>query len=96
MCGVPYHAAESYIARLIQKGHRVAICDQMEDPPVRQKLSNANWSGGHAGARLPKRGSCAPGKTIIWRLCGRFQQGRFGLCGHLDRDSAQTELPPAE
>src|SRR5437660_10622015 len=32
MCGVPYHAAESYIARLIQKGHRVAICDQMEDP----------------------------------------------------------------
>src|SRR5216684_2407480 len=32
MCGVPYHAAEGYIARLIQKGHRVAICDQMEEP----------------------------------------------------------------
>ena len=31
MCGVPYHAAEGYIARLIQKGYRVAICDQMED-----------------------------------------------------------------
>jgi DNA mismatch repair protein MutS len=31
MCGVPYHAAQGYIARLIQKGHRVAICDQMED-----------------------------------------------------------------
>jgi DNA mismatch repair protein MutS len=30
MCGVPYHAAEGYIARLIQKGYRVAICDQME------------------------------------------------------------------
>jgi DNA mismatch repair protein MutS len=27
MCGVPFHAAEGYIARLIQKGHRVAICD---------------------------------------------------------------------
>jgi DNA mismatch repair protein MutS len=38
MCGVPYHAAESYIARLIQKGHRVAICDQMEDPKVAKKL----------------------------------------------------------
>ena len=32
MCGVPFHAAEGYIARLIQKGYRVAICDQMEDP----------------------------------------------------------------
>src|SRR6202051_2922408 len=32
MCGVPYHAAEGYISRLIQKGFRVAICDQGEDP----------------------------------------------------------------
>src|SRR5579862_4227704 len=38
MCGVPYHAAENYIARLIQKGYRVAICDQMEDPRVAKKL----------------------------------------------------------
>jgi DNA mismatch repair protein MutS len=32
MCGVPYHAVESYIARLVKKGFRVAICDQVEDP----------------------------------------------------------------
>ena len=32
MCGVPYHAAEAYIARLINKGYKVAICEQMEDP----------------------------------------------------------------
>jgi DNA mismatch repair protein MutS len=32
MCGVPYHAADGYIARLIKKGHTVAICDQVEDP----------------------------------------------------------------
>ncbi|MBM3746321.1 MAG: DNA mismatch repair protein MutS [Acidobacteria bacterium] len=38
MCGVPYHAAESYIARLIQKGYRVAICDQLEDPRFARKL----------------------------------------------------------
>jgi DNA mismatch repair protein MutS len=38
MCGVPYHAAEGYIARLIQKGYRVAICEQMEDPAVAKKL----------------------------------------------------------
>jgi DNA mismatch repair protein MutS len=38
MCGVPYHAAEGYISRLIQKGYRVAICDQVEDPRVAKKL----------------------------------------------------------
>ena len=32
MCGVPFHAAENYIARLISKGYKVAICEQMEDP----------------------------------------------------------------
>jgi DNA mismatch repair protein MutS len=32
MCGVPFHAAETYIYRLIQKGYRVAICEQLEDP----------------------------------------------------------------
>jgi DNA mismatch repair protein MutS len=38
MCGVPYHAAEGYIAKLIRRGHRVAICDQMEDPRLTRKL----------------------------------------------------------
>jgi DNA mismatch repair protein MutS len=38
MCGVPYHSAENYIARLIQKGYRVAICDQVEDPRLAKKL----------------------------------------------------------
>lgn len=32
MCGVPYHASENYIAKLIEKGYKVAICEQVEDP----------------------------------------------------------------
>lgn len=32
MCGVPYHSADSYIARLIDKGYKIAICEQVEDP----------------------------------------------------------------
>ena len=32
MCGVPFHAAETYINRLVSNGHKVAICEQMEDP----------------------------------------------------------------
>ncbi len=38
MCGVPYHAAESYIARLIRGGYKVAVCDQMEVPTPGKKL----------------------------------------------------------
>ena len=38
MCGVPYHAAEGYIAKLIRRGFKVAICDQVEDPRVAKKL----------------------------------------------------------
>ncbi|MHC1721192.1 MAG: DNA mismatch repair protein MutS [Clostridiaceae bacterium] len=34
MCGIPYHAAESYISRLINKGFKVAICEQLEDPSL--------------------------------------------------------------
>ena len=32
MCGVPYHSCESYIARLVERGYKVAICEQTEDP----------------------------------------------------------------
>ena len=44
MCGVPYHAADTYISRLVEKGYRVAICEQMEAPkpgskvPVRREV----------------------------------------------------------
>ncbi|MDR3746372.1 MAG: DNA mismatch repair protein MutS [Acidobacteriaceae bacterium] len=38
MCGVPYHAAEQYIQRLLRKGYRVALCEQMEDPKLTKKI----------------------------------------------------------
>src|ERR1051326_7314603 len=38
MCGVPFHAAESYISKLIRRGYKVAICDQVEDPRLTKKL----------------------------------------------------------
>ena len=38
MCGVPFHSAEGYIGRLIEKGYRVAICEQMEDPSTAKGL----------------------------------------------------------
>ena len=38
MCGVPYHSVDSYIARLVQKGYKVAICEQMTDPALTKGL----------------------------------------------------------
>ncbi|HLY91819.1 MAG TPA: DNA mismatch repair protein MutS [Candidatus Angelobacter sp.] len=38
MCGVPYHAAENYLSKLLRKGFKVAICEQMEDPKLAKKL----------------------------------------------------------
>ena len=38
MCGVPFHAAETYISRLVSKGYKVAICEQLEDPATAKGL----------------------------------------------------------
>jgi len=38
MCGVPYHAVEGYLSRLLRQGYRIAICDQMEDPKLTKKI----------------------------------------------------------
>ena len=40
MCGVPVHAAEAYLEKLIRKGFRVAVCEQMEDPALAKKRGN--------------------------------------------------------
>ena len=38
MCGVPFHSVENYLARLLRKGYRIAICEQMEDPKLTKKI----------------------------------------------------------
>ena len=38
MCGVPYHAVDNYVEKLISKGYKVAICEQMEDPALAKGL----------------------------------------------------------
>jgi DNA mismatch repair protein MutS len=74
MCGVPYHAADGYIARLVRKGFRVAICEQVEDPRkakglVRREvvrvvspgtLTDANYLDAREPAFLMAIVPCAP------------------------------------
>ena len=54
MCGVPYHSAEAYIARLIAKGYKVAICEQTEDPALAKGLHTHNHAR-HGDGKLDAR-----------------------------------------
>ena len=64
MCGVPQHAAEAYLARLIRRGFRVAVTEQMEDPKVAHRQGTDQARGGAAGdARDDHRGSAAGSRT---------------------------------
>jgi DNA mismatch repair protein MutS len=62
MCGVPFHAAETYINRLIEKGYKVAICEQVEDPKKAScktrgcpHCHTGNYSGYHVTGRVQKQ-----------------------------------------
>ena len=55
MCGVPFHAAESYIARLIEKGYKVAICEQLEDAKEAKGMVKRR-------AQMPERGKKSAGR----------------------------------
>ena len=76
MCGVPYHAADSYIARLIAKGYKVAICEQTEDPAQAKGLVKRDI------IRV-----VTPG-TVIDSAC--LDEGRSNFCAgiYLDDDYA--------
>ena len=44
MAGIPHHAADGYIARLVSKGYRVAVCEQVSEPALSKDWSSAKWS----------------------------------------------------
>jgi DNA mismatch repair protein MutS len=53
MCGVPYHAARGYVAKLLEKGFKVAICDQVEEPHPPSPPSPRGGEGGDRGQKSP-------------------------------------------
>jgi hypothetical protein len=53
MCGVPVHAAEGYLARLIKAGHRVAIAEQTESPEAARRAAPRRWSTARSSASSP-------------------------------------------
>ncbi len=77
MCGIPYHAAAGYIARLLKAGRKVAICDQMEDPRPGQLVKRAVTQILSPGAHFDERMLSAERNNYLAAVC---QAGRsYGL-----------------
>ena len=76
MCGVPYHSSDAYIARLIAKGYKVAICEQMEDPATAKGLVKRDI------IRV-----VTPG-TVIDAACLDEKSGNFLCSVYLDSQNA--------
>ena len=85
MCGVPYHSADSYIARLLQKGYKVAVCEQLEDPAPRQGPREARRRARHNARHGDGRGHARLGQAELYlRRLPHEGRGRGGLLRHLD------------
>ena len=78
MCGVPFHSVDAYIARLVQKGYRVAICEQMQDPATTKGLVERDIT------RIVTPGTVTESCMLEERKNNYFaciygQDGQFGL-----------------
>ena len=79
MCGVPFHSSESYIARLVARGYKVAICEQMEDPALAKGLVKRDI------IRIVTPGTVTESSMLDERRNNYFasvfgQDGAYGLC----------------
>ena len=84
MCGVPFHSADSYMARLVAKGYKVAICEQMEDPALKGTCQARSRQGsdsryGYRKQYAQRGQEQFPRKRIF---CGRVR--RRLLCGRIN------------
>src|SRR5579864_4222673 len=97
MCGVPYHSAEGYLSRLIQKGYRVAICDQMEEAGPGKKLLKREVT------RVVTPGTATESSLLRSHennyLAAVFRNGTRAGLAHVDLSTGEfraTELDAAE
>lgn len=93
MCGVPYHAAENYLNRLVKKGYKVAICEQTEDPKnakglVKREVIRIVTPGTNYSS------SALDEESNNYLMCIIYQNMRFGaaICDISTGDFFATEL----
>ena len=78
MCGVPYHSVDAYIARMVQKGYKIAICDQMEDPATAKGLVERDVTRIITPGTVTESCMLDEGKNN-YMACLYGEDGRFGL-----------------
>ncbi len=90
MCGVPHHSAENYIARLIQRGYRVAVCEQMEDPKFAKKLVKREIT------RIVTPGTATEAQLLQSRennyLAAVIRRGERAGVGHVDISTGEFRV----
>jgi DNA mismatch repair protein MutS len=100
MCGVPYHAVDNYIAKLIEKGYKVAVCEQMEDPSLAKGLVERDviriiTPGTVIEERMLEEGqnsyiaSIAIGESVVGLAYADVSTGEFNL---LQLDGKQPDI----
>ena len=79
MCGVPYHSSDAYVARLIAKGYKVAICEQMEDPATTKGMVRRDVVRVVTPGTVTDAASLEDGRSNF--IAGIFLDGRVaGVC----------------
>ena len=100
MCGVPYHAAEVYLQRLLRKGYRIALCEQMEDPKltktiVRREVTRVLTPGTAVDPALgAEQSNCLASVCVLGAGRRRFVGWRCWICrrGSFGRRSLRGRL----
>ena len=82
MCGVPYHSAEAYIGRLIAKGYKVAICEQMEDPALVKGLVTRDVVRIISPGTVTESSMLEEGRSNY--LASVYLEGKFGAVAFAD------------
>ena len=78
MCGVPYHAVDNYLNRLVSKGYKVAICEQVEDPKLAKGLVKREVTRiVTPGTNLNVQGSDEERNHFIMSIA--YFQGKIGI-----------------
>ncbi len=97
MCGIPYHAAPGYIARLLRAGRKVAICDQLEDARPGQLVQRAVTQVLSPGTHFDERMLAAERHNYLAAICGLGKTIGLAFVDLTTGDFQTTELetPPA-
>jgi DNA mismatch repair protein MutS len=96
MCGVPYHAVEAYLTRLLRKGYRIAICDQMEDPKLTKKIVRREVTRVLSPGTALDAGLSQEQNNFLAALCDSGIKDRERVCAVALLDVSTGEFRTAE